>query len=240
MSSPNTPRASACASAKTTCCAPCAGSICYWANSPDLLADRARFDGDETGFWSHYSHRQLVALGASSKQAADMAAPMHALHDGLLTSLAVWSPRSSHAVLGSLQAADITLGVISNRRQPFVDELADLGLAPYFPYSLAGGEIGIWKPDPGIFLHACEQTGVDRSEAAYVGDNYFADVVGARAAGLMPVLYDPRGIFDDPECAVITCIHRAASRVGHGFREAGHESLQNVDGHPLRTPNDCL
>jgi len=40
-------------------------------------------------------------------------------------------------------------------------------------------------------------------EAAYVGDNYYADVVGARRAGLTPVLYDPRGIFPDPGCASI-------------------------------------
>jgi FMN phosphatase YigB (HAD superfamily) len=40
-------------------------------------------------------------------------------------------------------------------------------------------------------------------EAIYVGDNYYADVVGARRAGLQPVLYDPIGIFPDPDCATI-------------------------------------
>ena len=37
----------------------------------------------------------------------------------------------------------------------------------------------------------------------YVGDNYFADVIGARRAGLRPVLYDPRGIYPDASCEVI-------------------------------------
>ena len=36
-----------------------------------------------------------------------------------------------------------------------------------------------------------------------MGDNYYADVIGARRAGLMPVLYDPQGIFPDPDCASI-------------------------------------
>jgi FMN phosphatase YigB (HAD superfamily) len=36
-----------------------------------------------------------------------------------------------------------------------------------------------------------------------VGDNYYADVVGARAAGLRPILYDPRGIFPEPDCETI-------------------------------------
>jgi FMN phosphatase YigB (HAD superfamily) len=37
----------------------------------------------------------------------------------------------------------------------------------------------------------------------YVGDNYYADVVGARAAGLRPILYDPLGIFPEPDCESI-------------------------------------
>jgi FMN phosphatase YigB (HAD superfamily) len=41
-------------------------------------------------------------------------------------------------------------------------------------------------------------------QTLYVGDNYFADVIGARRAGLQPVLYDPKGIFHDPGCPVIT------------------------------------
>jgi FMN phosphatase YigB (HAD superfamily) len=194
----------------------------YWANSLDLKADRARFDGDETGFWAHYSHRQLVALGASAGQAADMARPMHT---HMLNS---YKPRSIvppelPAALSSLQDAGIALGVISNRSQPYADELVDLGLAPYFTYSLAAGEIDSWKPDPGIFLHACQHVKVQPDQAAYVGDNYFADVIGARRAGLTPVLLDPRGIFDDPECVVIRSFTELARALGIelGLQRAG-------------------
>jgi putative hydrolase of the HAD superfamily len=174
----------------------------YWANSLDLSADRARFDGDEAGFWTHYSQRQLIALGASPSQAADMARPMHAY---MLDSFKPRSivPSELPAALTALRDAGIPLGVISNRSTSFQDELVELGLAPFFAYSLAAGEIDAWKPEPGIFLHACRHIEVQPDHAAYVGDNYFADVVGARNAGLIPVLHDPRGIFDDPECAVI-------------------------------------
>ena len=68
-------------------------------------------------------------------------------------------PEELPAVLSSLRDAGLSLGVISNRSKPFVEELVDLGLAPYFPYSLAGGEINAFKPQPAIFLHACKQTG---------------------------------------------------------------------------------
>jgi FMN phosphatase YigB (HAD superfamily) len=40
-------------------------------------------------------------------------------------------------------------------------------------------------------------------DAIYVGDNYYADVVGSRAAGLRPILYDPLGIFPEPDCETI-------------------------------------
>lgn len=174
----------------------------YWANSPDLRDDRETAGADEGAFWARYAHRQLVALGASNQQAAAMAPRMNAF---MMSSFKPRSivPDELPAVLRSLQESGIVLGVISNRSQPYRDELTELGLAPFFPYALASGEIQIWKPDPAVFHHACGQLRISPERAAYVGDNYFADVVGARAAGLTPVLYDPRGIFDDPQCAVI-------------------------------------
>jgi FMN phosphatase YigB (HAD superfamily) len=36
-----------------------------------------------------------------------------------------------------------------------------------------------------------------------VGDNYWADVVGARRAGVTPVLLDPQGLFPEADCLVL-------------------------------------
>jgi FMN phosphatase YigB (HAD superfamily) len=44
---------------------------------------------------------------------------------------------------------------------------------------------------------------VTAPETVYVGDNYYADILGARRAGLQPVLYDPNLIFPDADCATI-------------------------------------
>jgi putative hydrolase of the HAD superfamily len=51
-----------------------------------------------------------------------------------------------------------------------------------------------------------ELLGTQPAHALYVGDNYYADVLGARAAGLEPVLIDPDEIFPEADCAVIHCI----------------------------------
>jgi FMN phosphatase YigB (HAD superfamily) len=54
-----------------------------------------------------------------------------------------------------------------------------------------------------IFNQALELLGSQPAQTLYVGDNYYADVIGARAAGLTPVLIDPNAIFPEADCAVI-------------------------------------
>ena len=105
--------------------------------------------------------------------------------------------------LPALREAGYRLAVISNRDRPFQDTLDSHGLSEFFPYSLAGGEVDIYKPEPGIFEHALRQMQVTAPETVYVGDNYYADILGARRAGLQPVLYDPNRLFPDADCVTI-------------------------------------
>jgi putative hydrolase of the HAD superfamily len=112
-------------------------------------------------------------------------------------------PEETHVVLPELRKSGFTLGVVSNRIDPYQDEIDGLGMGEYFHFSLAGGEVNSWKPEPGIFRHAIERAGSTPEGTLYIGDNYFADVVGAQRAGLRPILYDPKELFDDPGCPVI-------------------------------------
>lgn len=63
-------------------------------------------------------------------------------------------------------------------------ELARVGLDGHFRFSVSAGEIGVAKPSPAIFLHACERLGLAPAQVLHVGDDPYADVAGARAAGL--------------------------------------------------------
>lgn len=54
-------------------------------------------------------------------------------------------------------------------------------------------EVGFRKPDPAFFLTVLRAEGCSPQEAAMVGDDYWADVVGAKAAGLWAVWYNPSG-----------------------------------------------
>ena len=191
----------------------------YWANSPELKGDRQAYLPDEGQFWAAYARRQLVALGATNAE-ADRLAPVLNEYMGTKYKPQSVVPEDALRLLPMLKQNGYRLGLLSNREKPFVEEAQQLGLAAYFEVLLAGGPLGMWKPEPELFLHACEQVKVPPAEAVYVGDNYFADVIGARRAGLQPVLYDPRGIFDDPGCAIIRSFDDLYSML-----HANHRSL---------------
>jgi HAD superfamily hydrolase (TIGR01549 family) len=168
-----------------------------------LKKDLAENNGETNpAFWVNYGRRQLVALGVPPKQAAELAPALSQHMDEQYRPLSVLAG-DAHGMLTQLKEAGFKLGVVSNREKPFVQELDNLGITPFFDFSLAAGEIQSYKPEPEIFKEALQRIGVSPRAAMYVGDNYFADVVGSRRAGLRPVLYDPRGIYPDAACEVI-------------------------------------
>lgn len=174
----------------------------YWANSLDLRNDKQTYP-TEPDFWNHYTHRQLAALGASDKQVKVLAPKVSQYMEESYHPETVLAEDTLRA-LAELRQAGFIMAVVSNREQPYSHEIESLGLSSFFIFALAAGEVNSFKPDREIFIHACQRADVSPSDAVYVGDNYFADVVGARRAGLQPVLYDPRRVFPDAECPVIT------------------------------------
>jgi putative hydrolase of the HAD superfamily len=174
----------------------------YWASSADLRDDLLAHSADTENFWIEYSRRRLIALGASPKQAVELA-PKVSKHMGEEYKPASIVPDDVRRTLPALKAAGYSMAVVSNRDNPFHELLISHDLGEFFSYSLAAGEVDSYKPDPGVFEHALKQMNVTARETAYVGDNYYADVVGARSAGLQPVLYDPHFIFPDADCITI-------------------------------------
>jgi putative hydrolase of the HAD superfamily len=90
--------------------------------------------------------------------------------------------------LCTLRAHDKKLGVISNgatNRQ--MCKLTALGLSWCFDAVLISEAEDLRKPDPKIFARALERCGVAAENAVFVGDYPDADIVGARAAGMIPV-----------------------------------------------------
>ncbi|MGY6520059.1 MAG: HAD family hydrolase [Lysobacteraceae bacterium] len=64
-------------------------------------------------------------------------------------------------------------------------DLARIGLDRHFAFNLAAREHGEAKPEPGIFLAACQRLSLPPEQVLHVGDHPEFDVLGARRAGLM-------------------------------------------------------
>lgn len=100
--------------------------------------------------------------------------------------------------LEEISKLDYSLAVVSNADGRLMEELARHGLARFFDVFLDSSVVGISKPDPRITRLALEQLGVEPENAWFVGEDYFFDVTGARAAGLSRVLlFDRVNLFPE-------------------------------------------
>lgn len=174
----------------------------YWANSVDLRDDLVAHSADTESFWIEYSRRRLIALGASPAMASEFA-PRVSAHMGAEYKPESIVPDEVRGALVQLKQVGYRMAVLSNRDKPLQETLDTHRISEFFEFSLAGGEVDSYKPEPGLFEHALRQAGLTALETIYVGDNYFADVVGSRRAGLVPVLFDPLGIFPEADCTTI-------------------------------------
>jgi len=84
----------------------------------------------------------------------------------------------------------LCLGLISNWDRRLAGIFTGLGLGQMLDTVVSSAEVGLRKPDPRIFELALARVGVGASEAAHVGDHHYADVLGAHAVGMLPVLID--------------------------------------------------
>jgi putative hydrolase of the HAD superfamily len=126
-------------------------------------------------------------------------APVELLTEALLGSLRFSAYPDAAPALRRLRAAGARLVVVSNWDASLHERLAETGLAPLVDGAIASAEAGAAKPDPAIFARALALAGVQAGEAWHAGDSVEADVAGARAAGIAPVLVDRDGSASAPE-----------------------------------------
>jgi len=173
----------------------------YFAGSDEIAIDQTDFP-EAGAFWMNFSRRQLTVMGASPQQAEEFAPQLNKYMREQYTPQDVLLPGVQH-ILKTLKDSGYILAVVSNRDELRQDYLQEIQIGEYFHFTLIAGQVNSWKPDAGIFEHALRMANVKAEETIYVGDNYFADVIGARNAGLNPVLLDIYDVFDQPDCPVI-------------------------------------
>jgi len=108
---------------------------------------------------------------------------------------AAWNPSrvlgaTTHALLESLRARGLRLGLVSNAFDPgwlLHCDLEQMGVAERIDFAVFSSEVGKRKPHPEIFERALEALEVAPAEAMFVGDRLYEDVRGANEVGMTTV-----------------------------------------------------
>jgi HAD superfamily hydrolase (TIGR01662 family) len=171
-------------------------------------------------------------LGVASRRAVEVFAPDAYTH--MVETLCGGDPRASSRVrqrvretlssldtfqlrpgvdglLQQLVALGLRLAIVANQSARAVDRLQRVGIAPYFAHLALSGVVGVGKPDPSIFLMACEALGVHPTRCIMVGDRIDNDIAPAKALGMAAIRFrsgrharqQPRGPSEAPDADVI-------------------------------------
>jgi putative hydrolase of the HAD superfamily len=177
------------------------------------------FGTDAERGW-HYFNLVLEEAGIARSSATDAAlADLRAWHDRHC----LWEdvPAGVPPSLERFRAAGLRLAVVSNSNGTLQRLFDRLGLTPAFGAILDSTVEGVEKPDPRLFRLALERLGEEAGAAVHVGDLYHVDVVGARAAGVRPVLLDEAGLWPDADCPRVRSLVELADHLCAAGSRAG-------------------
>ena len=137
-----------------------------------------------------------VALCDATDNALRVMREYHGSHN-----LWEYVPDDVAPTLARFRALGLRLVVVSNANGRLRHLFDRVGLTSYFDAVLDSHEWGVEKPDPRLFRIALERAGADAATTAHVGDLFYIDVEGARAAGLREgILLDGADLYPHVDC----------------------------------------
>jgi len=151
--------------------------------------------------WRQYDAAVARAAGVAEERVPDAIVTLHAAWQ----QVGGWHRIVPGSLEGLRQLAEtgVSLGVVSNADGTVADQLVAArvcqvgeGHGVSVAVVVDSTAVGVEKPDPRIFGFALDALGVSAEEqcnVVHVGDTIYADVEGARAAGLRPLHLDPYG-----------------------------------------------
>ena len=89
----------------------------------------------------------------------------------------------------------VKIGIVSNNMLAEQQEkLRYLGLEPHIDILVVSEEVGILKPEAGIFQVALERLHCSAEEAVMISDAWHNDILGARGAGIRAIWLNRYGM----------------------------------------------
>ena len=89
-------------------------------------------------------------------------------------------------MLENLKAKNIKIGLISNCTSEEIEGWYTSLLPPFFDDVVFSYEVKERKPNPGIYLTACNRLGVEPAHCLYIGDGGSDELRGASEVGMRP------------------------------------------------------
>ena len=118
--------------------------------------------------------------------------------------------------------SDFSIGLVSNGN----GYPERCGLADRFSFVVFSQDVGVEKPDAGMFLAACKQAGCAPCELMHVGDSLESDVAGANGVGAVSVWLNrdskpnDSGIVPDYEIQSLTELADIMKRYGEASNKS--------------------
>jgi putative hydrolase of the HAD superfamily len=136
-------------------------------------------------FYAEFNRSLCVALGIDRS--------FHRLHPLLLSRFATrrrWAAFDDAAAALTAVGARVAVHALANWDRHLDDVLVRAGLRHLIGDAAASEQLGAEKPARACFDAFLDRNALDPTQVVYVGNEYVADVVGAREAGLTPILVD--------------------------------------------------
>ncbi|HVA32786.1 MAG TPA: HAD family hydrolase [Candidatus Baltobacteraceae bacterium] len=171
----------------------------------DALALKAAYIAQAEGFWKKLSAEALQTkltlvraqlwrsaledVGVSDRELAERSAFRY---NEFRKKYYVMFPGAVE-LLEALRTSGKKLGMITNGlSETHREKIALLRVGQFFDAIFIADEVGMIKPDPLLFAHACTTLGCAPSRSAMVGDRYDRDISGAMDAGLFTIWLNVR------------------------------------------------
>ncbi|MER7247171.1 HAD family hydrolase [Kribbella sp. NPDC000426] len=97
------------------------------------------------------------------------------------------APATTLSTLAAFKAAGWRIGLVSNITAETQLQWPSSPLAPYFDATAFSAEVGAAKPEPAIYLTACNALGVDPTECIFVGDGNDNELPAAASLGMRAI-----------------------------------------------------
>ncbi len=155
-------------------------------------------------FWRDYFQLILGRVGVPVEQRERMIDSLWEAHQRF----GLWTAATEHgpSTVAELKRRGFRLGVVSNAEGRVAVDLDGAGYEGMFETVVDSHVVGVEKPDPGIFDIALKRMEAVPETTVFLGDVPSVDVIGARAAGVTPILLDPHDLYGDEEVTRLRCI----------------------------------